>query len=147
MGTGWAKSEKNILQFVFYCCSKRQWIDAVTCNQITKQCNCNKLCYQIKKIVIKLHILLKKGYWTPAWCNGLKLCITVLEASLQTYVQSPAVSQPGVTGSPIVLFIWFISPLFNQVGKLRTSSHLQLRLGQDKAKQFDTYNNTELYME
>ena len=43
--------------------------------------------------------------------------------------------------------IHFISPLFNQVGKLRTSSHLQLRPGQDKAKQFDTYNDTELHME
>ena len=41
----------------------------------------------------------------------------------------------------------FISPLFNEVGKLRTSSRLQLRPGQDKAKQFDTYNNTELHME
>ena len=30
-------------------------------------------------------------------------------------------------------FFFFISPLFNQVGKLRTSSHLQLRPGQDKA--------------
>ena len=40
------------------------------------------------------------------------------------------------------LYIYFfISPLFNQVGKLRTSSHLQLRPGQDKAKQFDTYND------
>jgi hypothetical protein len=37
--------------------------------------------------------------------------------------------------------------LFNQVGKLRTSSHLQLRPGQDKAKQFDRYNDTELHME
>jgi hypothetical protein len=46
----------------------------------------------------------------------------------------------------IYLFI-FISPLFNQVGKLRTSSHLQLRPGQDKAKQFDRYNDTELHME
>ena len=45
-----------------------------------------------------------------------------------------------------ILFL-FISPLFNQVGKLRTSSHLQLRPGQDKAKQFDTYNDTELHME
>ena len=36
-----------------------------------------------------------------------------------------------------ILFIYFILPLFNQVGKLRTSSHLQLRPGQDKAKQFD----------
>ena len=43
--------------------------------------------------------------------------------------------------------IQIISPLFNQVGKLRTSSHLQLRPGQDKAKQFDTYNDTELHME
>ena len=30
--------------------------------------------------------------------------------------------------------IAFILPLFNQVGQLRTSSHLQLRPGQDKAK-------------
>ena len=46
-----------------------------------------------------------------------------------------------------ILFYLFILPLFNQVGKLRTSSHLQLRPGQDKAKQFDRYNNTELHME
>ena len=44
----------------------------------------------------------------------------------------------------IYLFI-FISPLFNQIGQLRTSSYLQLRPGQDKAKQCDT--NTELHME
>uniref|UniRef100_A0AAZ3QCA1 Transposase n=1 Tax=Oncorhynchus tshawytscha TaxID=74940 RepID=A0AAZ3QCA1_ONCTS len=31
------------------------------------------------------------------------------------------------------IFYFFISPLFNQVGQLRTSSHLQLRPGQDKA--------------
>jgi hypothetical protein len=50
--------------------------------------------------------------------------------------------------TPVYLFdLFLISPLFNQVGKLRTSSHLQLRPGQDKAKQFDTYNNTELHME
>ena len=49
--------------------------------------------------------------------------------------------------SSYVYFILFISPLFNQVVKLRTSSHLQLRPGQDKAKQFDTYNDTELHME
>ena len=35
-----------------------------------------------------------------------------------------------------------ISPLFNQVGYLRTNSHLQLQPGQDKAKQCDTDNNT-----
>jgi hypothetical protein len=39
------------------------------------------------------------------------------------------------------------SPLFSQVGQLRTSSHLQLRPGQDNAKQCDTNNNTELHME
>ena len=43
------------------------------------------------------------------------------------------------------VFIFFISPLFNQVGQLRTSSHLQLRPGQGKAKQCDK-NNTELHM-
>ena len=50
--------------------------------------------------------------------------------------------------SVCLYFIYFfISPLFNQVGKLRTSSHLQLQPDQDKAKQFDTYNDTELHME
>jgi hypothetical protein len=44
-------------------------------------------------------------------------------------------------------FFFFISPLFNQVGWLRTRSHLQLRPGQDKAKQCDTNNNKELHME
>jgi hypothetical protein len=33
--------------------------------------------------------------------------------------------------------LFFFSPLFNQVGQLRTSSHWQLRPGQDKAKQCD----------
>jgi hypothetical protein len=35
---------------------------------------------------------------------------------------------------------FYISPLFNQVGQLRTSSHLQLQPGQDKAKQCDKIN-------
>jgi hypothetical protein len=48
---------------------------------------------------------------------------------------------------PTIYVMFFISPLFNQVDKLRTSSHLQLRPGHDKAKQFDIYNNTELHME
>ena len=43
------------------------------------------------------------------------------------------------------LNIFFIPPLFNQVGQLRKSSHLQLRPAQDKAKQCDK-NNTELHM-
>ena len=47
------------------------------------------------------------------------------------------------TADSIVLYLFiFISPLFNQVGQLRTSSHLQLRPGQDKAQQCDTNNNT-----
>ena len=44
-----------------------------------------------------------------------------------------------------IFFYFFISPLFNQVGQLRTSSHLQQKPGQDKAKQCYT-NNTELHM-
>ena len=40
-----------------------------------------------------------------------------------------------------------MSPLFNQVSQLRTSSHTPLRPGQDKAKQCNTNNNTELHME
>ena len=48
----------------------------------------------------------------------------------------------------IYLFLfYFIFPLFNQVGKLRISYHLQLRPGQDEAKQFDRHNDTELHME
>ena len=47
--------------------------------------------------------------------------------------------------SQAIFVLFFISPLFsNQVVQLRTSSHLQLRPGQDKAKQCDL-NNTELY--
>ena len=40
----------------------------------------------------------------------------------------------------------FISPLFNQGSQLRTSSHLQLRPGQDNAKQCDKNNNTEFHI-
>ena len=36
----------------------------------------------------------------------------------------------------------FISPLFNQVGQLRTSSHLQLRPGQDKAMHIQQHRVT-----
>ena len=50
--------------------------------------------------------------------------------------------QEGFDIDTIYIYIFFFpSPLFNQVVKLRTSSHLQLRPGQDKAKQFDTYND------
>ena len=51
----------------------------------------------------------------------------------------------GVLSQPFEKKIFHL--LFNQVGKLRTSSHLQLHPGQDKVMQFDTYNNTELHME
>ena len=37
----------------------------------------------------------------PEWCSGLRHCISVLEVSLQTLVQSRAVPQPAVIGSPI----------------------------------------------
>ena len=44
------------------------------------------------------------------------------------------------------LFILFLFHLlFNQVGQLKTSSLLQLRPGQDKAKQCDK-NNTDLHI-
>ena len=51
------------------------------------------------------------------------------------------------TEKQLFIYYFFILPLLNQVGKLRTSSHLQLQPGQDKAKQFDRYNDTELHME
>ena len=49
-------------------------------------------------------------------------------------------------GMRVFLFLFFISPLFNKVSWLRTRSHLQLRPGQDKDKQCDKNNNTELHM-
>jgi hypothetical protein len=48
--------------------------------------------------------------------------------------------QPRLIYRRTVMVGWgekMFSPLFNQVGQLRTSSHLQLRPGQDKAKQCD----------
>ena len=42
-----------------------------------------------------------------------------------------------------LFLVYFISPLFNQVGQLRTSSHLQLRPDQNKAKQCDKNNTDE----
>ena len=47
------------------------------------------------------------------------------------------------TNTQFHFYLFFISPLFNQVGQLRTSSHLQLRPGQDKAKQCKTELNME----
>jgi hypothetical protein len=49
--------------------------------------------------------------------------------------------------SVIFILTFLISPLFHQLGHLRTSSHLQLQPGQDKAKQCGTNNITEFHME
>ena len=38
----------------------------------------------------------------------------------------------------------YISPLFNQVGQLRTSSHLQMQPGQDKAKPQQSFTLTNV---
>ena len=46
----------------------------------------------------------------------------------------------------ICIIFYLISSLFNQVGQLRTSSHLQPLPGQDKAKQYDKNNTTELHV-
>ena len=51
----------------------------------------------------------------------------------------------GLVG--LSFFKFKFSPLFNQVGQLRTNSHLQLRPGQDNTKQCNTNNNTELHIE
>jgi hypothetical protein len=37
------------------------------------------------------------GFRPPKWCSGVRYCIAALEASLQTWVRSQAVSQPGLT--------------------------------------------------
>lgn len=46
-------------------------------------------------------VLQTYGFGAPEWRNGLRYCISVLEASLQTLVRFQAVSQPAVIGSPI----------------------------------------------
>ena len=62
--------------------------------------------------------------------------------------RSPLFNQVGQLRTPLFNQLDQLrTPLFNQVGQLRTSCHLQLRPGQDKAKQCDTYNNTELHRE
>ena len=67
----------------------------------------------------------------PGWREG--------RGNPPTATSSQDSENPLLMGEWQDLFIYFISPL--------TSSHLQLRPGQDKAKQFNTYNNTELHME
>jgi hypothetical protein len=39
--------------------------------------------------------------WAPEWRSGLRHCISVQEASLQSLVQIQAASHPAVIGSPI----------------------------------------------
>ena len=41
------------------------------------------------------------AFGAPEWCSGLRHCISVQEASLQTLVSFQAVSQLAVIGSPI----------------------------------------------
>ena len=82
--------------------------------------------------------------WTGLLCS-------VLITSKRRYATS---EWSLICGSPVAFMVtsqsilscpdyclrgYFFSPLFNQVGELRTSSHLQLQSGQEKAKQFDTY--------
>ena len=46
-----------------------------------------------------IHIL--SIQWAPEWRSGLRHCISMLEASLQTLIRFQAVSQRAVIGSPI----------------------------------------------
>ncbi|KAK6269323.1 hypothetical protein J4Q44_G00393610 [Coregonus suidteri] len=66
----------------------------------------------------------KKLYVCGVWEVWMLVCVI---ASLRSLL--------GLTDS--AFFYFFISPLFNQVSQLRTRYHLQLRPGQDKAKQCD----------
>ena len=77
-------------------------------------------------------------YWRALLCLHLFSIVHTLLSLSPTHL---------FKDSNLFYIFFFISPLFNQVGYLRTSSHLQLRPVQDKAKQFDTYNNRELHME
>ena len=62
-------------------------------------------------------------------------------------MRTPLFNQVGQLRTPLFNQVGQLrTPLFNQVGQLRTSSHLQLRPGQDKAKQCDKNNDTELHM-
>ena len=76
-----------------------------------------------------------------AWCQGA-------DRGLQeTGGEHAHIDKTAVGCKSLNFFNFLISPLFNQVGQLKTSSHLQLRPGQYQAKQCDTNNNTELHME
>ena len=61
-----------------------------------------------------------EGRWLPSW--------TVAQQKVLT--RSPIDRDIDI----FISYIFVISPLFNQVGQLRTSNHLQLRPGQEKAK-------------
>ena len=75
--------------------------------------------------------------WTNE-ANRCQLASGTISAYIETYVTKLSNCWNNL------FFIYFYYVTFIQ---LRTSSHLQLRPGQDKAKQFDTNNNTELHME
>ena len=51
---------------------------------------------------VSLFLIVFFHFRSSKWCSGLRHSIAVLEVSLQTRVQSQAVSLPAVTGSLIV---------------------------------------------
>ena len=69
-------------------------------------------------------------------------------SKFSTFIGTPHVHDKAVRCCFFLFcyYYYFISLLFNQVGQLRASSHLQLPPGQDKAKQCDKNNNTELHI-
>ena len=82
----------------------------------------NYLCLDTALCTGALSSCIKKGpspNWAPDWCRGLRHCIAVLEASLQTLVRFQAESQPAVIGSPIGRHT--IGPLSSRFGRCRPS--------------------------
>jgi hypothetical protein len=83
------------------------------------------------------------------WVRTVFVCVFVHPCvGMRECVVWRAYGRPISFTERVALIIIFFnnSPLFNQVGKLITSSHLQLRAGKDKAKQLDKNNNKELHM-
>jgi hypothetical protein len=72
--------------------------------------------------------VLEHQYLAPEWHSGLRLWISVHEASLQTLVRSLAVSQPAVIGSPIGRCT--IGPALSGLGEdlARVGRHCKIRI-------------------